>query len=85
MSRWEIAKETVAGVLKGRESELSINPETKIHARVFFRMAYWRESDHREVMVALITLKFMIAGWTIHGGGEGLNVEFLLVDSQEEP
>ena len=82
MSRWETAKETVSGVLKGRESELSIKEETKSYARVFFRMAYWRETDHSETVEALNKKGFAVVGWTIHGGGEGLNVELLLVGGE---
>ena len=82
MSRWETVKELVAGVLKGRETELSIKKETPTYARVFFRMAYWREVDHRETVEALNKEGFAVVGWMIHGGGEGLNMELLLVGGE---
>ena len=80
MSRINTAKEPLSSVLRGRENELSVKGETKIHARAFFNMAYWRAEDYRETMVALIKEGFEIVEWTVHGALEGVQVELLILD-----
>lgn len=83
MSRWEQAKNIVASVLNGRESELTLKSESDEKARVFFYCAYWRDEDHIKLIEALLARSFLIETWTIHGGGPELNVELRLLDGLE--
>ena len=80
MSRTNTAKATLSSVLRGRGNELSVKGETKFHVRAFFNMAYWRDEDYRETMVALIKEKFEIVQWTVHGGYNGVQVELVILD-----
>lgn len=81
MSREETAREIVSRGLRGTESELTVKATDEVTTKVFFRRAYWRAEDYVAIQIGLQDGGFMIANWTIHGGGEGLMVELHIVDT----